>query len=216
MRVEPIHVLVIATLVIAGGTLASDLAPFPQHENVRLYVNHEFGFSVELPFYAPTCDPSQDNQETGFVFFLDAGDSDCPTGMPDRRWISFHEGYNTAEYASTRDVAGRLCDHGMLSPTDPKLFGKLDAWLPLTCREAHTDGLILYSMYALSSDGLSTYEVRLQTAPETFESDRAVLLATMRTLKRFEPDPSDVRGTGWAAILSRELKKEAAENGGTP
>jgi len=215
MRIIPMHVLAFATIVVAGGTLSSDLASLakpPHIESQRIYVNHEFGWTVEIPFYAPTCDPSDENQETGFVFFLDSGNGDCGTGMIDRRYVSFHETYNAADFESTRAYAEALCEKGVVTPTDTKTFGDLARWLPLSCRESRHPGMEDLSLYGLSPDGATEYGAYLQTVPETRDADLGIFTATLKTLRRITPDPDDVRGTGWSAIWHREMKKEAAES----
>lgn len=213
-RVAPIHILVLATLVIAIGTMGSDFAtPAPHPESRRLYVNHEFGWTVEIPFYAPTCDPSGENQETGFVFFLDGGDNDCGSGMPVRHYVSFHETYNAALFEDVRAYADAMCSLGVVAPTDPEVFGDLARWLPLTCRDSKREGFENLSLYGLSPDGSTEYGAYLQTEPADRDVDLGIFVATLRTLRRIRPDPDDVRGTGWSAIWHRELKKEAAEAG---
>lgn len=215
MRVTPIRVLILATIIVASATLWSDVGPAPESPHIesrRTYINHEFGFSVDIPFYAPTCDPSDDSQETGFVFFLDHGGSDCALGMPDRRWISYHETYNAADFTGPEDVARRLCEHGQVLPTDANLFGELAQRYPWTCVEQRSEGLELYALYGLSEQGVIEHAY-LQTWRASFDADRALFLATMRSLRRITPDPDDVRGTGWSAIWHREIKKEEAEAG---
>ena len=210
-RVAPIHLLAFATLIIAMGTLGSDLAATPPHlDSRRLYVNHEFGWTVEIPFYAPTCDPSDENQETGFVFFLDGGNNDCSTGMPVRHYVSFHETYNAALFENVRAYAEAMCGRGVVEPTDPRVFGDLARWLPLTCRDSTRSGLENVSLYGLSPEGATEYGAYLQTEPEDRAADLEVFVATLKTLRRIPPDPDDVRGTGWSAIWHRELQKEAA------
>ena len=103
------------------------------------------------------------------------------------------------------------CDDGIRSPTDPATYGDLARWLPETCRETRADGLELTALYGLSPEGGTIYSAFLQTSPDEAGADRAVFLATLGSLRRFTPDPGDVRGTGWSAILSRELKKEGEE-----
>jgi hypothetical protein len=218
MRSAPVRPLLLATLAVAALGSCADLSA--QHESRRVYVNHEFGFSAELPFYAPTCDPSQENQETGFVFFLDAGGSDCAMGMPDRRWVSYHEVYNAMDFESTRAAAEKECANGTLTATDPQLFGDLAQSFPFTCLEHPQVGIDLYSFEKLSANGAIKCGAYLQTAPDDFEKDRATFLATLQTLKHFTADPTDVRGTGYAAILSRQSKEavsaKAGGKGATP
>jgi hypothetical protein len=214
MRLAPIHVLLLSTGIVGGVTFFSDFrasSPEPSPvESRRVYINHEFGFGVEIPFYAPLCDPANESQETGFVFFLDAGLNDCGTGMDtDRHWVSFHESYNAADYSSARESA--LCGDGVLSVTDPQAWGTLARWLPAMCQKSRPDGVVRISFHGLSPDGRTLYDAWLQTTPAELAADRAVFLATMDSLNRFTPDASDVRGTGWAAILSRELEKQDDE-----
>lgn len=212
---QPLFVLLAATVVIGAVTAWSGGAqrwqPLP--ENRRTYYNHEFGFSLEIPFAAPACDPLDNNQDTGITFFLDEGSSDCNLDWSERRFVSFIEEYNAPGYASAADIL-RSCP-GEVSPTDARLFPAALPLMPMMCRELRGD-LVSYRLAGVGAGGSLIHNAYFQTLArgitdvrygEVFTRDLAIFRATLTSMHRYEPDPDDVRGTGFAAILSRELRQ---------
>src|SRR4029079_2047428 len=154
------------------------------HDSLRLYVNCELGFSLELPFYAPVCDIRLNNINSGATVFLDTGLGDCGVFHDERPLMSYHEWYNDLDYKNHSDVLGATCRDVPIVDTDPHEFAREASWLPRMCRRELRDGLFRLSFGGLSSNKAATLEATLQTTAERYDADLAAFLAMLRSMKR--------------------------------
>lgn len=99
----------------------------------HLYVNSEYGFSVQVPPGRPTCRAEPNTHDTGIMIFLDRGPSDCAK-QNQRPYIAVNGTYNATDAPGPLEASSIVCGSSTPQPTDPNMFGDLKKKWTVMCR----------------------------------------------------------------------------------
>jgi hypothetical protein len=178
-----------AVAVLFGHSMCC-LASAPGHSE-RTYRNNQFGFTLEVPFYAPACDPQLSSENTGITFFLDAGAPECNAGMDDRPFISVHFTYNTPEYPDSHTHLTSNCDVKKNVRPTSKEFGILAKRWPMMCEYTKSNGMLVIELAGESpkKSGQNTpsflHEAQLQTSKADRPTNIRTFIDVLESLKTF-------------------------------